>query len=60
MFYVYSRDFNGSITEAFAGATRWACEKWLRALRRQGRMTHFYVVSTLNRDRALRRYSINR
>ena len=57
MFYVYSRNFNGGISECFAGATRWACEKYLRNLRRAGRPTHFYVVSTLNRDRALRRYS---
>ncbi len=57
MFHVYSINFGGTITETFAGATRWACEKYLRNLRRAGRPTHFYRISTLTRDRAARKFA---
>ena len=57
---VYSRDFKGGVTATFTGETRWECEKYLRNLRRAGRVTHFYVISTLDQRRAMRRYSTDR
>jgi hypothetical protein len=56
MSHVYSRNAFGSITEVFTG-TRSQCQTYLRQLRRAGRMTHFYVISTLDHTRALKRYS---
>ena len=57
MYYVYSLDAFGGVTERFAGETRWQCEKYLLQLRRAGQPTHFYVISKLNYWRALKRYS---
>lgn len=58
--HVYSKDHDGSVTQCHTAPTRWGCEKYLRDLRRAGRMTHFYVISTLDPSRARARYSINR
>jgi hypothetical protein len=59
-FHVYSRDAFGGVTECHTAPTRWGCEKWLRDLQRAGRMTHFYVISTLDHARARQRYSTER
>jgi len=56
MHHVYSRNAFGSITETFTG-TRSQCQTYLLNLRRAGRITHFYVISTLDHTRALKRYS---
>lgn len=56
MHHVYSRNAFGSISEVFTG-TRSQCQTYLRNLQRAGRMTHFYVISTLDHTRALKRYS---
>jgi hypothetical protein len=54
---VYSVNFGGGITEVFAADSRYKCERHLLNLRRAGRMTHFYRISTLPYDAAKRRYS---
>lgn len=56
MHHVYSRNAFGGITETFTG-TRSQCQTYLHRLQRAGRMTHFYVISMLDYDRALKRYS---
>ena len=56
-YHVYSKNAFGGVTECHTAETRWGCEKWLRNLRRAGRPTHFYVISTLDHYRATRRYS---
>jgi hypothetical protein len=58
MFHIYSINFGGGITETFAAATRWECEKHLRNLRRAGRQTHFYRISTLCYARAARKFAL--
>jgi hypothetical protein len=57
MHHIYSLNFGGSISECYAAPTRWECEKYLRNLRRAGRMTHFYRISTLAFDRAKRKFA---
>lgn len=54
--YVYSRNFGDTLTCTFGPASRYRCKKHLRDLRRNGRMTHFYIISTLNHEAASRRY----
>jgi hypothetical protein len=56
MHHIYSRNAFGSITEVFTG-TRSQCQTYLLNLKRAGRMTHFYIVSTLDHAKALKRYS---
>jgi hypothetical protein len=57
MHHVYSLNAGGTISEVFAAPTRYGCERYLRDLRRAGRMTHFYRVSSLPYDRAARKFA---
>ena len=58
--HIYSIKAFGGITEVFSASSRYKCERHLLNLRRAGRMTHFYRISTLTYDAALRRYSTER
>ena len=57
--YIYSIDSDGTITQCFEFDTRYLCEKHLKQMRRNGRMTHFYRISSLNYYDAKLRYSIS-
>jgi hypothetical protein len=54
---IYSKDSDGGITHCWSFSTRYQAEKFLRDLRRAGRMTHWYIISSLDYDKAKRRYA---
>lgn len=58
--HIYSVNAGGGITAVYTASSRYKCERYLLNLRRAGRMTHFYRISTLSYDAALRRYSTER
>ena len=54
---VYAHEFRGDIQECFAGSSRWECQRWLNSIRKAGRMTHFYFISSLDPYAAKKRYA---
>jgi hypothetical protein len=55
--HIYARNSGEKVSLFRSFPTRYACEKFLKQLRRQGRMTHFYVVSVLDLEAAQRRFA---
>jgi hypothetical protein len=57
MYYLYSHNSDETINQVTSFKTRYMAMKYLLTLSRAGRMIHFYFISTLPYDKAIKRYS---
>jgi hypothetical protein len=57
MYHIYSHDSDESISHVTSFKSMYMAQKYLLTLSRAGRMVHFYFISKLPHDKAIKRYS---
>lgn len=57
MYRIYSHNTDSTISIYASFETRYKAVKFLNDMAKYGRMTHFYFISKLSYDAAVKRYS---